>query len=398
MSYLRSKRFPELFKKRDTDTAPWWCFLPNPRGGRQLRASTGQRDDRAAHAWYLERVRAPHGSAVEGSGQKERSLRDALADRIEWLKSARLSDDPSRKKLAADTIDFYDAKSAPLLALLGKDTLLSAIGHEEIRRYIVARSKTCKATTIAKEFTTLSMAMRLARKDGVNAPIFAEIVPEDFAVTYVPKVRWLSENEVEAFAAVLAPKRVPLFLFLVCTGATYPSEVRDVRPGHVVKHVVHLPGTKSGARDRFVHVPSYGRKFLARAVRGLTPTGFESWTNIRGDLHDAARLLSRCPPCRASSLAWARHEAGATKPQRGDCPACARAAKVAPCSPNDLRRTFAQWLVRSGVPYELAAPMMGHGSTKMLEQVYGRRDARAVSNLVEIALKKAPKGARRAGG
>ncbi len=53
-----------------------------------------------------------------------------------------------------------------------------------------------------------------------------------------------------------------------------------------------------------------------------------------------------------------------------------------------------QWLVRSGVPYELVYPMAGHSSPAMLERVYGRRDAGSVAELVEMALKKAPKGAR----
>lgn len=396
--YTRSKRHPELF--RPGRAKVWWAFVPNPEGGRKLRETTGHTDERAAHEWFLGRVRRDHG-AVEAAGKegKQRCLKDALSSRVDWLRSARVHNDPTRKKLSPDTIEFYVNKSKPLVNVLGPDTLLSDIGHEEIRKYITARSATAKATTIGKELTALSMAMRLARKDGIDCPVFKDIVPEDFAATYIPRTRWLTEPEVENVASVLAPKRKPLFLFLVCTGATYPSEVRSIRPAHVKGHIAHIPGTKATTRDRYVHVPSYGRRLLDLAVKGLGPSGFESWSNIRGDLHDAARLLSMCAPCRDARLAWARHEVGATRPRTDeDCKACERTPEFLPMSPNDLRRTFAQWLVRSGVPYELAAPMMGHNSTKMLEQVYGRRNAAAVAALVELSLKKAPKGARLATG
>lgn len=392
--YARSKRFPELFLRGRI----WWAFLPAPRtGGERPRESTGHTDELAAHRWYLDKVRAGLGSAVETTPKKDRTLLAALDERIQWLKSARSSDDPTRKKLAEPTIDFYEKKGLPLLELLGKTTTLTSIGAKEIRRYIVERSESVKGTSIAKELTTLSMAWEMAKKDGIELPAFEDLIPADFAAIYVPKTRWLPENEVEAFCTVLNPKRVPLFLYLVSTGSTYPSEVEKVRPGFVQGYVVHIPGTKATGRDRYVHVPSYARKLFKRALAGLKPSGFEPWSNIRGDLHDGARLLSMCNDCRAQSIAWARHEIGATKPPKDKCQACVKTPEVMGCSPNDLRRTFCQWLVRSGVPYELAAAMVGHSTTKMLQQVYGKRDAGAVAKLVEMALKKAPKGARLAG-
>lgn len=401
MPYVRSTRFPELFKK-DGSTV-WWTYLPNPDGGRQLRESTGHRDERAAHGWYLERVRLPS-RAEQAPHQKERRLEDALVARIEWLKAARKNDDKTRKKLSESTIDFYRKKGKPLVRLLGPDTLLSAIGHEEIRRYIVQRSaETSKATTIGKELTALSMAMRLARKDGVACSPFADIKPEDFAAVYVPKERWLTEAEVDALVFdVLSPKRGAVAAFIVATSATYPSEVDPVKRAMVNEktYEVHLPGTKREARDRKLRVPSHARKYLDYALTHASggPGGalFEPWTNVRRDLHVAAGLLSMCAPCRAAHVAWARHVRGATKAALvDDCRRCKAAAKFEALSPNDLRRTFVQWLVRSGVPYELVYPMTGHNSPRMLQMVYGKRDATAVSELVEIALKKAPKTARR---
>jgi len=64
--------------------------------------------------------------------------------------------------------------------------------------------------------------------------------------------------------------------------------------------------------------------------------------------------------------------------------ACAR-AKIPPCSPNDLRRTYASWLKQAVVDSAVVAKLLGHSSTKMVDLVYGRIDdatlARAASLL-----------------
>lgn len=398
--YVRHKKFRELFKKPGSER--WWAFLPNPAGGRQLREPTGHTDDRAAHAWYLERVRQR--PTDPASHQKERSLRDALNVRIEWMTAARESDDPTRKKPAQDTIDFYGKKGRHLTRVLGADTPLSQIGHEQIREYIVQRTReTASGSTIAKELTTLSMAMRLARKDGVRCEPFRDLKPDDFAAKYVPRQRWLAETEADALLELLPAKRGAVVAFIVATGATYPSEVVPVAR-HMVdakEYTVHLPGTKRELRDRTIVVPSHGRRFLDFALEHANGKGghlFEPWSNIRGDLHDAARLLSMCPRCRDARLAWGRREAGCTKLRAVDCRACKRQRPFPALCPTDLRRTFSQWLVRSGVPHELVAPMMGHSSPRMLQLVYGKRDAASVATLVELALRKAPKGARKASG
>lgn len=392
--YTRHAKYRELF--RPGEGSIWWAFLPRIDGskGRMVRVSTGHRDAEAAHRWYLERVRSS--ALVSPSPKKDRTLFDALTARLKWLRSAQEQEDATRKKLSPETIRFYERKSKPLLAVLGGETLLSTIGHEDIRRYIVERSASAKATTIAKELTTLATAMRLARKDGVDCADFDDIKPEDFAARYVPRDRWLTEPELEAivFGGVLLPERAAIVAWIAATGSTYPSEVRAVRKRtHVRDYHVHIPGTKAGARDRWIVVPSHSRRFFDFAVKNLPVEGFAAWGNIRRDLHAAAALCSRCPECRRARLAWARHEPGQSRPEE-PCVECKRTPNFAPFCPTDLRRTFAQWLVRSGVPYELAAPMMGHADTKMLEKVYGRRDVTNVATLVEGILVDAPTAAR----
>lgn len=398
MAYKRNQRFPELFKPGDGSV--WWMFVPNPQGGKQLRESTGHRDERAAHARYLERVRAPRGP-VEGS--KERTLAVALVTRVEWLEAARVNEDPSRKKLARSTIKFYESHGRPLIRILGEHTLLSALDHETIRGYVVARTaEGVKGTTIAKDFVALSCALRFARKDGINAPSFEDIVPEDFVAVYVPRERWCTDAEVDTlvFSGILPPEKAAVIAFIVATSATYPSEVLPIRPPHVEGYAVHIPGTKRGSRDRFLEVPSHARALFDFAMKHLGPWGFTPWTHIGRDLKTIAKILSKCPRCREDQARISRGGAGMHKknrPAAEPCAACQAVPVFAPLSPNDLRRTFAQWLVRSGVPYELVYPMMGHSSDRMLSRVYGRRDPAALAKLVELALKNAPKGARRTG-
>jgi len=104
---------------------------------------------------------------------------------------------------------------------------------------------------------------------------------------------------------------------------------------------VTLRGTKRASRARTVPVElTWQRQLLAFALAhadGAHGMMFSRWTNVRRDLHIA----------------------------------CA-AASIAPCSPNDLRRTACHYLAHSGVSERAAAQIMGHTSSQMVRTVYGR--------------------------
>lgn len=92
---------------------------------------------------------------------------------------------------------------------------------------------------------------------------------------------------------------------------------------------MYLRGTKRESRER--HVPAvlpFQKSRLPYALRHLAGTDgalFRPWGNVRRDILEA----------------------------------CKR-AKIAPCSPNDLRRTFSNWMVEAGVPLNHIAQLMGH--------------------------------------
>jgi integrase len=53
--------------------------------------------------------------------------------------------------------------------------------------------------------------------------------------------------------------------------------------------------------------------------------------------------------------------------------ACERAG-ILKVSPNDLRRTYTSWLKQEGIDSAIVARLLGHGSTKMVDLVYGQLD------------------------
>ena len=120
---------------------------------------------------------------------------------------------------------------------------------------------------------------------------------------------------------------------------------------------VHLRGTKTARALRDVPVTALARPLLERALRDADgPRGgplFSPWQNV---LRDLARACGRCKP------------------------------KLAPVTPNDLRRTHAGWLRSRGVDAETVADVLGHVDAKMVRQVYGKLTADELGAVIGAAL------------
>jgi integrase len=235
----------------------------------------------------------------------------------------------------------------------GADLLDAAVedvrGREEretadkVDDYIACRrGEGASESLISKELVTLRAALRIAKRRGIWQDDVQAIIPVAFAPEYVPKTRYLTTSEMQRLLPELTKDRAARVAFIVATSARW-SESERARRSHVADDCsnVEIAGTKTKTGKRNVPiVHPAARDLLRYAVANGGGKGdrlFTSWTNVRRDLHAA----------------------------------CSR-AKITPCSPNDLRRTFAHWLRHEGVPNDLIAPAMGHADTRMVERVYGK--------------------------
>jgi len=249
------------------------------------------------------------------------------------------------------TVDFHQAKSGHLVRVFETDGAeqyapfpLSRLRPHHVDGYISRRrSEGVADTTVAKELIVLRKSLRLAVRAGLWRGRVEEVIPVAFSPGYRPRKRALTDRELSALLAELTPDRAACVAFIVATSACW-GEVERARREDVGEglEAVHIRGTKRETRARDVPlVLPFQRSLLAYATEHAGGTAgllFARWGNVR----------------------------------RGLLEACSRAG-IAPCSPNDLRRTFANWMVEAGVPLYIVAQLMGHKDTRMLERVYGRQ-------------------------
>lgn len=329
----------------------WWCYVrPVDGKGRRKPKTTHCRDYKAAvDVWRdLER----------------RSARpaDHLADSTPLHLALKARRDERRAVGRAEgTLSMMEVKGRQLLRVLGRETPLSRIDAQAVDGYIATRVKEHTArTTIAKELSTLRGALKLAKRHGKYHRAIADVMPIDFSPAYKPRERALSEKEIRRLLAALSPKRAGLVAFLLATGATYPSEVVKLSKGDIDKKrwVVHLRGTKRSTRDRKVPIVDFARPWLTLALPFVP---FEPWSNVRRDMHVACD-----------------------------------AAKIARCSPNDLRRSVATLMRARGVEPSLLGAFLGHGDSRMAERVYGRLSPEQLAHLLDQRLRATARTQKRA--
>jgi integrase len=179
-------------------------------------------------------------------------------------------------------------------------------------------------------------ALRSAHERGIIAamPALPRHSPQ-----YKPRETWLTEAEFDAVCAELEPgRRLWACLAALAGGSAGEVERCAWETTNLVDGVLLMPGTKRDTRRRWVPIApalyAYLDDVKPKDRRGLL---VERWGNVRRDLHAA----------------------------------CDR-AKVKRVSPNDLRRTFASWMVQQGVDLFTVSNLMGHSSTRMVEKVYGK--------------------------
>jgi len=318
--------------------------------GNRVRESTKIKDRREAEEFGRRREQAAR--------DPDRATREA-----ETLKSAfqRLVDDRQAKarvgKGSIKTAKFYVQKSGHWVRIFGADYPLLKLSAKNVDDYVIQRlGEGAMQATVAKEMVTLRAAMRLAIRAKAYDGNPLAILPVGFSPEYVPRSRWLPPEELSALLGKLVPDRAARVAFMVAVGAELGATDR-ARREDIGREFVLVRGTKRASRWRKVPVVTKEQRSLLAYVQ-------EHAEGTNG-------LLFR--PWSTGSI---------IRDIKGAC----RRAGIEPCTPNDLRRTFAQWLRQGGVPIELLAPMMGHTTTKMVQMVYAKLNEKALAARVRAAL------------
>jgi integrase len=343
--------------------------------GVRVERSTKLSDKKAAEAlarqWERDAADPDHENARRATLNEALTL--LLREREEEAKARRKSE---------GTVAFYREKAGHWARVLGHDFPLAQVSVRVVRDYISRRrAEPARATkkrpaptkrnpnppeppppprvsdhTIGKELVALRAALKLAKERGLWKGDPKAVIPVSWGPKYKPKRRWLPEPELDALFRALAPDEAARVAFMVATSAELSATDRaqraDVYPD---RSRVLVRGTKRDTRLRVVPIVTEWQrslvKFALDHAEGSGGKLFAPWPNLH------------------QSLRWACKRAGIER-----------------CSPNDLRRTFAQWMRRDGLPLELIAPMMGHKTTTMLQLVYGTFDEDSLDARVRAVL------------
>jgi integrase len=336
-----------VFKRRDGKVWYGWFYELN---GKRRQKSTKCTDQRAAErvqaGW--ERDAADPDSARKASA----TIGDALNLVVE--RAAKLAR-TGRRSLA--TLSFYEAKVATLRRRLALDApeRLADLRARHVDDFVDhRREEKVSDSAIRKELGALGLGLKLARRAGLWSGSPDEVLPVLPDTGYVPRERWLPVAEVQKLLAELVGDRGARVAFIVATSARWSESERAERADvDLARGIVLVRGTKTKLSLREVPVIVEEMRSLLRLALERaegTSTLFAPWPNARRDLRAA----------------------------------CARAG-IAPCSPNDLRRTFTHWHEAVGLPPNLVAPAMGHADSRMVERVYGRMKGDELARVMRAA-------------
>jgi integrase len=207
--------------------------------------------------------------------------------------------------------------------------------------------------TVQKELITIRKALKLCVKRGIlpQMPSFPEFSP-----AYKPRETWLTPEQFSLVCAELAADR-RLWAALAALAGANLSEVEAIEWTMVdlARGRMLIPGTKRETRRRHVPIAPALRHLLEQVpVEKRRGRVVQRWGNVRRDLHAAverANVVIMTRALEAKEETW---------------------VEIPKVSPNDLRRTFASWLIQNGADRFTVANLMGHTSTRMIEKVYGK--------------------------
>lgn len=315
------------------------------------RETTGCTDRRAAESVVAGWQRAA----------ADPSYRDAASKTLADLYRV-VTDEKRRRGKAEGTQEMYDqklrqwARVAGLIEpRLGERTPLGTVFTPSFVDAFEAHrlAEGISQSTIHKELVAIRQGGKLcARRGWLPGVDWRSALPVGASDGYVPQTAYLPIADWPKLIDMLPPARAAQVAWHLGTGAN-AAEARAARPEHLLDGLVKIPGTKTRFRDRTIPVLTLFSPYVQLGA---------SWLRARGEF-----------------LHW-------TSEQRDMRAACRRAG-VTECTSNRLRASFASALVQAGVPFDLAAKMLGHGSTKMLTLVYGQIPATHLASLIDPILR-----------
>ena len=301
-------------------------------------ATAGRSEGR--HARQSKAARTP--SPDSGSTSKlTRPISAAHATAIDAA-AANLKTELQDRGRSPETLRFYGVKLSHVARVLGGDTPLATVTAARVDGDISTRKREGAAKyTISKELTCLRMLLKTARRRGEFDRELSQVMPVAFATGYKPRTRRLTIEEAWQLIGEL-PDGPARYVAFVCATTARDAAVARAKGRGLTPKGIRVHDRKTKGSTRTVPLTVVTEPFARRAFDGIAPEALV-----------------------ASGVSSVRH-------------AFDRAAKrlgMAHVSPNDLRRSVAHWLLEAGAPRDLAAAFMGHGSTKMLDLVYGKLDA-----------------------
>lgn len=321
------------------DGANWWIEWLDDRGQWHSCATDTSSADRAADlAANITRPDSLHlPTHAQPQEAPSRTLEDCLVD---FLDAARL--DKARQTVAS-----YRLMAGHLARLCG-GFRLSRLHVDQVQAYIVARlDEGAARETVRKELVCLRQALKNAKRRGELRGIDLSDLFPPFSAPYQPRDRYLTPEQAVSLLQRLPDHRQRWVLVAAWAGLRL-SEVERLQWVDVDfdQALLRVRGSKTPGSYRLVGLAPALADFLrpVRAVRGFVVT---RWHNVRRDLELACR------------------DAGLPR-----------------VTPNDLRRTFASWLVQAGKSNFVVARLLGHRSTKMVDLVYGHLDRATIADAV----------------
>lgn len=331
-----------VYRRKDS---PYWWTSGHTTEGKRWYKSTRATDKTTA----VKVARRIHRARLLQASQGPHLT---LTDALELLRKHKV-----RRGLSDATMEIHADKGGRLIVVLGANRNVNELTLMDAEAYVDLRlQQDAGLSTIEKEWGLLRAALRLAARHDMYPADPSRIWPDALRDVEKPRTRWMTVEEARKMALALPKTRGDHFIAYLHTGVRH-SELYKITAADV----------DSAARSVFVR----GEKGNKDRARRHVPLSVEAWEVF-------ARRVAQHPkgplfPDVWSSSAMAR----ALKKASGK----AKIPKVD--SANDLRRTFATWLLHAGVPEATTIRLMGHVNSKMVRRVYAQHSAGLLRDAID---------------